>query len=166
LPARDLDALWTDLAGKDAARAFDAIRKLSASPDQAVTLLTGRVRPATAADPKRLARLLGDLDSDRFEVRRQAQSELAGLGELAEPALRKALAGDPSLEVRQRVEQLLNNLSGQIPQAGQLGEMRAVELLELMGSSQARRLLQALAEGAPEARLTREARSAIRRLTR
>jgi RNA polymerase sigma factor (sigma-70 family) len=166
LPARDLDALWTDLAGKDAARAFDAIRKLSVSPDQAVTLLKGRVRPATPADPKRLARLVGDLDSDRFEVRRQAQSELAGLGELAEPALRKALAGDPSLEVRQRVEQLLDNLSGQAPQAGHLRELRAVELLELMGSSEARQLLQALAKGAPEARLTREARSAIRRLTR
>jgi WD40 repeat protein len=166
LPARALDALWTDLAGKDATRAFDAIRKLSASPGQAVALIKGHVRPTTPADPKRLARLLGDLDSDRFEVRRQAQSELEGLGELAEPALRKALAGDPSLEVRQRVERLLDNLSGQVPQAGQLRELRAVELLELMGSSEARQLLKALAEGAPEARLTREARSAIRRLTR
>jgi RNA polymerase sigma factor (sigma-70 family) len=166
LPARDMDALWTDLAGKDATRAFDAIRKLSASPDQAVTLLKDHLRPAKPADPKRLARLLGDLDSDHFEVRRRAQSDLEGLGELAEPALRKALAGDPSLEVRQRVERLLDNLSGQVPQAGQLRELRAVELLELTGSSEARQLLQALAEGAPEARLTREARSAIRRLTR
>jgi len=166
LPARALDALWTDLAGKDAAKAFDAIRKLSASPDQAVTLLKDRVRPAKPADPKRLARLLADLDSEQFEVRRRAQSELEGLGELAEAALRKALAGDPSLEVRQRVERLLDNLTGQVPQAGRLRELRAVELLELVGSPEARQLLQALAEGAPEARLTREARSAIRRLTR
>jgi len=85
---------------------------------------------------------------------------------LAEAALRKALAGDPSLEVRQRVERLLDNLTGQVPQAGRLRELRAVELLELVGSPEARQLLQALAEGAPEARLTREARSAIRRLTR
>jgi RNA polymerase sigma factor (sigma-70 family) len=166
LPARALDALWTDLAGRDATAAFDAIRKLSASPSQAVALLKDRVRPATPADPKRLALLLGDLDSDRFEVRRQAQSDLEGLGELAEPALRKALAGDPSLEMRQRVERLLDNLSGRAPPAGQLRELRTVELLELMGSSDARHLLQALAGGAPEARLTREARSAVRRLTR
>jgi hypothetical protein len=166
LPARALDALWNDLAGKDAAQAFDAIRKLSASPGQAVALLKDRVRPATPADPKRLARLLGDLDSDSFEVRRQAQSELEELGELAEAALRKALTGDPSLEVRQRVERLLDNLSGRVPQARQLRELRAVELLELIGSSEGRQLLQALAEGAPEARLTREARGAIRRLTR
>jgi RNA polymerase sigma factor (sigma-70 family) len=166
LPARTLDALWTDLAGKDAAQAFDAIRKLSASPDQTVALLRDRVRPATPADPKRLARLLGDLDSDVFEVRRQAQSELEGLGELAETALRKALTGDPSLEVRQRVERLLDNLSGQAPPAERLRELRAVELLELISSSEARQLLQTLAEGAPEARLTREARSAVRRLPR
>jgi RNA polymerase sigma factor (sigma-70 family) len=166
LPARALDALWTDLAGKDATRAFDAIRKLSASPDQAVTLLKDRLRPATPADPDRLARLLADLDSDRFEQRRQAQSELEGLGELAEPALRKALAGNPPLDLHQRLERLLDRLSGQVPSAEHLRDLRAVELLEWVGSSEAQQLLQILAGGAPEARLTREARSALRRLTR
>ncbi len=166
LPARAVEALWTDLAGKDAAQAFDAIRKLSASPHQAVALLKEHLRPATPADPKRLTRLVADLDSDRFAVRRQAQSELEALGELAESALRKALAGDPSLEVRHRVERLLDNLTGQVPRAGRLRELRGVELLELIGSSEARQLLQTLAEGAPEARLTQEARSTLRRLSR
>jgi hypothetical protein len=166
LSGRALDGLWTDLAGKDAARAFEAIRKLSASPDQAVTLLKDCVRPATPPDPKRLAHLLADLDSDRFELRRQAQSDLEGLGELAEPALRQALAGDPPLDLRQRLERLLDRLSGQVPPAGQLRDLRAVELLELLGSSEARQLIEVLAGGAPEARLTREARSALRRLTR
>jgi RNA polymerase sigma factor (sigma-70 family) len=165
LPAQALDGLWTDLAGKDATRAFDAIRKLSASSEQAVTLLKGRVRPAVPADPKRLARLLGDLESDRFEVRRRAQSELEGLGELAVPALRKALAGDTSLDLRRRLERLVDNFSRQASLTGQLGDLRAVELLEWIGSPEARQRLQVLADGAPEARLTREARSAIRRLT-
>jgi hypothetical protein len=166
VPAQALDALWADLAGNDATRAFDAIRKLSASPDQAITMLKDRVRPATPPDPKRLARLLADLDSEHFELRRQAQSELEALAELAEPALRKALAGDPSLDLRQRLERLLDHLSGQVPPAGQLRELRAVELLELLGGSEARQLLQILAGGTPEACLTREARSALRRLTR
>jgi WD40 repeat protein len=164
LPAPALDALWADLAGKDAARAFEAIRKLSASPDQALTLLKGRMRPATPPDPKRLARLLADLNSDRFELRRQAQSDLEGLGELAEPALRQALASDPSLELRHRLERLLDNLSGPVRLAGQVRDLRAVELLEMLGSPEARQLLQALAGGAPEARLTREARGTLRRL--
>jgi hypothetical protein len=165
LPPQTLDALWSDLAGKDATRAFDAIRKLASSPDQAVTLLGDRVRPATPADPKRLARLLVDLESESFESRRQAQSELEGLGGVAETALRQALAADPSLDLRQRLERLLDKLSGQVPPPGQLRDLRAVELLVLIGTPKARHLLQALAGGAPEARLTREASSSIRRLT-
>ncbi|HEV3262270.1 MAG TPA: hypothetical protein VG013_35795, partial [Gemmataceae bacterium] len=164
LPAQALDALWTDLAGKDAGRAFAAIRKLCTSGDQAVTLIKQRLRPATPTDPKRLAQLLADLESDGFESRRQAESELLGLGDLAEPALRKALGDDPPLELRQRVERLLDKLS--VPAAGQLRELRAVEVLELMRSSEAPQLLQALAGGAPGTRLTREAKSAIQRLNK
>jgi RNA polymerase sigma factor (sigma-70 family) len=161
-----LDGLWTDLAGKDAALAFAAVRKLNASPDQAITLLKDHVRPATSADPKRLAQLLGDLENERFEQRRQAQTELEGLGELAESALRKALAGDPSLDLRQRLERLLDRLSSQMPGTEQLRELRALEALELVDSPEARQLIQTLAGGAPEARLTREAKSAMRRLAR
>jgi RNA polymerase sigma factor (sigma-70 family) len=161
-----LEEQWTDLAARDAPRAFAAIRKLGATPSQALGLFRERVRPATPADPHQLAGLLANLDSDRFALRRQAQAELEALGDLAEPALRKALAGDCSLELRQRLEQLLDKLAGQAPVAGKLRDLRAVELLEWIGGSEARQLLQVLAEGAPQARLTQEARSAIRRLTK
>jgi hypothetical protein len=164
-PAR-LDGLWTDLAGKDAAQSFAAIRTLCGSPNQAITMLKDRVHPTTSADPKRLAQLLGDLQDDRFELRRQAQTDLEGLGELAESAIRKALAGDPALDLRHRLERLLDKLSSQMPSGGQLRELRVVEALELVGSSEAVQLLQTLAGGAPEARLTREARSALGRLAR
>jgi hypothetical protein len=166
LEPQALDVLWTDLAAKDATRAFEAIRKLSNAPDQAVPLIQQGVRAAALPDSKRLARLLADLESDRFEVRRQAESELAGLGELAEPALRKALAGDPPLDLRKRLERLLDNLSGQVHLAGQIREVRAVELLELIGSPAARQVLGALAGGVQSARLTYEAKSALRRLAK
>jgi hypothetical protein len=44
--------------------------------------------------------------------------------------------------------------------------VRAVELLELIGSADARQVLAELAGGAPSARLTREAQGAARRLAR
>jgi RNA polymerase sigma factor (sigma-70 family) len=159
-----LGALWADLASKDATAAFDALRKLGASPNQAVALIKDRVRPASPPDPKRLAQLLADLGSDRFELRRQAESELQGLNELAEPALRKALADDPPLDLRKRLERLRDRLSGTLPSAEQMRELRATELLELIGNAEARQVLQTLAGGVRGARLTREASSSLQRL--
>ncbi len=121
------------------------------------------MRPAASPDSKRLAQLLADLDNRRVELRRQAESELEGLGDLAEPALRKALEGDPPLVLRRRVERLLDKLV--MPTAEQTRNLRAVELLELMGSSNARQVLLSLADGVPGTRLTRAARGAVRRLT-
>jgi WD40 repeat protein len=164
LQPQALDVLWTDLASTDAAGAFAALRELSASSEQAVALIRQRVHPASAPNAERLARLLMDLHSDRFEVRRQAESDLEGLGELAEAALRQALADGPPLDLRKRLERLLENLSVPVHRAGQLRDLRAVELLELIGSAEARQMLDALAGGMRGARLTREAAGAMQRL--
>jgi RNA polymerase sigma factor (sigma-70 family) len=164
LEPQALEALWTELADQDGARGFDALRKLSASPDQAVLLVQVRLRPAAPPDTHQLAQLLAELQSDRFEARRQAESELQGLGERAEAALRQALAEDPPPDLRQRLERLRDKLF--MPTAGLTRDLRAIELLELIGTAEARQVLGALAGGAPGARLTREAQSAVQRLTK
>src|SRR5207244_742732 len=82
-----------------------------------------------------VAHFLADLGRERFETRRQAQSELEALGESAEPALRKALAGDPPLDLRQRLERIVDGLSGQLPPPGRLRDLRAVEVMESIGTS-------------------------------
>jgi hypothetical protein len=104
------------------------------------------------------------LDSDRFETREQASAELQRLGEQAEPALRKAMAAKPSLEASRRLRALLDRVERRTPSAEQLHALRAVEVLEHIGSPEAQRVLQTLAEGAPEAMLTREAKAALVRL--
>jgi predicted Zn-dependent protease len=96
-----LNAYWNALAGEDAARAYGAVRKLAASPDQAI----------------------------------------------------------PYLEERLRLE-------WKDPSAHSVRTLRALEVLELAGTQQARQVLQELAKGAPEAQLTQEAKAALERLAR
>jgi hypothetical protein len=157
---------WADLAGADAARAFRARGALASSPEEAVALLKGRLRPARAADAQRLRRLLADLESEQFAVREKAQADLEELGDLAEPALRQALADKPPLEVRRRVQAVLDRLRGPVTHPEALRSLRAAAVLEDVGTPAARQLLAELAAGAPEARLTREAKASLARLAR
>jgi RNA polymerase sigma factor (sigma-70 family) len=163
LSPRELANLWTDLAGADAARGYQAVRQLTAGSGQTVAFLKQRLRPVAAPDARRLERLITDLKSDRFGVRQRAVAELEKLGDLAESALRQVRAGNPPLDVRQRLDRLIEQLEpSRSPRLLRL--LRAIEVLEHIGSPEARALLQGLGQGAPGARLTREARLACRRL--
>lgn len=160
-----LAARWADLGGPDAARAFQAAWDLAAAPALAVTFLRQRVRPAEPVSRRRLAELVADLDDDAFDVRERASHELAVLGPVAEAALRRALAQPPSLEVRRRVEHLLDAMDpGHNPEQVRL--LRALAVLEHAATPDARALLQSLAKGSPDATLTQEAKASLDRLTR
>jgi hypothetical protein len=161
-----LDALWGDLASPDAAKAYQAILALTAAPKLSVPFLSKRLQPVPAPDPQKVAQLLKDLQSERFAVRERAGLELAKLGELVAPELEKVKASDAPLELRRRVEQLLDKLQGPVSQPEQLRGLRAVEVLENIGSAEAQELLRRLAKGAPGARLTREADGSLKRLAR
>ena len=81
---------------------------------------------------------------------------------MAMPA-RQALADKPSLEMRKRIDKLLEEIARDRPSAEELRSLRAVQLLEEIGSPEARELLQSLAKGWSEARQTREAKAALKR---
>ncbi len=166
LSTHEAQALWQDLGGDDAARAGRAIAALAAVPAEALPLVRRDVRPAVAADAKRLARLVAQLDHDLFEIRQSAMRELEEQGEIAGPILRATLAAQPSPEVRRRVEELLEKLEAPRKASRLLRDLRAVEMLERMGTPEARQLLETLARGAPAARLTREAQGSRHRWSR
>ena len=66
-----------------------------------------------------------------------------------------------------RAEELLGRLdSDRAPTAEELRRLRAAEVLESVGTPEARDLLKKLAGGAPGAPLTRDAQGALRRLER
>jgi hypothetical protein len=163
---RELGRLWERLAESDARQARQAMVALCASPGLSVPFLADRLKPVSPPDSARMRRLLADLDNDRFEVRQKAVAELEGLGELAVSHLRKLLQRRVTLEARMRAERLLRRWAGSVLPPARLREVRAVAVLEFSDTPEARRLLGVLAKGAAEARLTQEAKAALRRLAR
>jgi hypothetical protein len=115
---------------------------------------------------ERIASLIAALDHDRFAVREDASRQLAALGESAGPMMRQALAGRSSLEVRRRLEELLDKPRRDGPSAEWLRTLRALAVLERTNTPEARRVLETLAKGAPEMRLTQEAENSLSRLAR
>ena len=164
LTSERLSSLWEELADADAGKAWRAGWRLAADPAACVPFLRTHVRPAEA-DAVKIAKLLTALDADAFEHREAASREWAKLGDLAEPALRKLLAEKPSSEVRLRLQELVNKLDGPVTMPAQARDLRCIEVLEHIGSPEARRLLDELAKGAGGARLTRDAKAALERLS-
>jgi RNA polymerase sigma factor (sigma-70 family) len=164
LSAANLEARWRDLAERDAGKAYRAVWELTAAEELAVHFLKQRLRAVPHPDPQRTARLISELSSTRFAVRQTAESALKKLDVLAEKALRQALQSDPPLEVRRRLEQLLQGINDPVPSVETLQVLRTLAVLERIASPQARELVRALAHGAPDAYLTREARATLGRL--
>jgi len=168
LGAGQAEALWKDLVSDDAGQAFRAVVALAAAaPKEAVALLKEHLKPVAPADARCVEKLLADLDSDTFDVREKAEKDLALVADQASDALRKALESSPSSEVRRRLQALLEQQgpTGR-PAAEALRQVRAVEVLERVGTPEARQALEALSRGVAGARVTREARGALDRLGR
>jgi hypothetical protein len=165
LSVEEGEQCWAALAGGDAPKAHQAMLKLMSSPGQALPLLKARLKPAVPPDPQSMARLLERLDSPNFTDRQTVSAELEKLGERAEAALRAALAGKPSLEARRRLAELLDKLE-RTGNPESLRCRRAVEVLEHIGTAEARAVLARAAEAAPETVLGQEAKGALDRLTR
>ena len=162
LEPADLERHWQAMAENDAAKAFDSIGALIASPSEAVAWIKDRVKPARL-DTKHVADLIARLDAAEFEVCDKALSDLSHLGAQIVPQLDKALAANPPLEIKRRLEDLRGKRTGLLLEGEALRDYRAVEVLEQISTPEARAVLQTLAEGAPGARVTTSAQAALMR---
>jgi hypothetical protein len=160
-----LEGWWADLTSTDPIQALAALRALAGQPESAVHLLKNRLKPVRA-DRARIDRWIADLDSPHFAARIRASEELELVVDLAAPQLRKALENQPSLELRRRLERVLEVLppEGDAALPHRVQAARAIALLEQVGSGEARRLLDMLA-GGDDASPTRAARAARQRLS-
>jgi WD40 repeat protein len=158
LTHRQLEEEWDALSQPDAERAYRAVWSLALTPG-GVSFILSRMPPVEPASPEKVEALLKALDSRRFSERQQARDELKWLGDCVLGDLERTLQQQPTLEMRKRIEEVVEHIRSR----ERLRTLRAVESLELSGSAEGRKALEALAKGSPALR-TREARAVLERL--
>jgi WD40 repeat protein len=163
LDAPELKQLWDHLGSQDATAAAVAVQTLARAPDQVLPLVRDRIVPVSA---EKISKLIKDLSDTDPKVREQSMAELTRLGKAAEPTLRKEVKQAPSLEALICIEELLQRTEGKSAAPEYLQALRAVEVLELLATKDARAHLETLAGGLADAELTRQASASLQRLNR
>jgi hypothetical protein len=159
----ELKSLWEDLASPNARRGQTAVGAFIDDPGKSVRWLAEHLHAAKPVPADRIRQLIGQLDSPRFAERENALQELRRFGQDAEPALRRALDAKPSTEIRGRIESLFASIhSGNPPET--LRAIRALQALEAIGTREAIEVLKRLAQGDPDAQLTRDAQASLERV--
>jgi DNA-binding beta-propeller fold protein YncE len=169
LAAADLAQHWADLSSDEGAKAFKAVVDLTQSPESALPYLKESLKPVRELegdDVKKVARLIDELASDDFAVRKKAMDGLSALGMPVAPQLRAALAKTSDVDVRLRLFVVLRSMDNSALGPDQLRTIRALEVLERIGTKEALEVVRALARGVPEAHQTVEAKASLARMTR
>jgi hypothetical protein len=171
LPPERFEALWTYLGRADGNVAWQAHRDLVRAAGAAVPLLDARLRLQPDA-PEIVDGWIRSLDADSADVRQLAHARLQALGAAAAPRLRAAARVAASAEARQRLATLLESLAPPDPLAPPeldpeiVRFVRAIRVLEAIGTRDAQSIVERLANAAPEAPTGREAGAALDRMRR
>jgi WD40 repeat protein len=151
--------LWQSLADTDATKAFQAICELVARPTEAVPILETGWKTLPRVSTQQMQKWIEDLDSAQFSVRDKAAAEIKTYGAAHEVLLRQARDKAPSLELRRRLDSILER---QDPE--KLRRTRMLEVLERIGTGSARRFLQELAGQSEDGALAQEAAWGLKRM--
>ncbi len=147
LKEADLERYWKDLGSVDGSVAFTAVWALAAAPRQSLPLLGKRLKTEKPRpiDKKHINDLIGQLDDDSFDVREKAAEELSQSGPGIHELLAAALMESKSPEQRTRLESLLTKIGDDRLTPEELRVLRGKEVLQKIGSDEARSVLKELA---------------------
>ncbi|MBO0698641.1 MAG: PQQ-binding-like beta-propeller repeat protein, partial [Zavarzinella sp.] len=165
--AAEVRDLWAAIGDTSPVAGRAGVERAVRDPAALKTLMERFRPPPEEPDPPVAARI-ADLDSDSYATREAASKKLRELGAKAEPALRRALAAARSAEARRRLEDILAAVAPAVETlpvpAETLRGVRAIEVLERVGTPEARELLQAWADQGRDPRLAAETRSVLGRV--
>lgn len=150
---------WSRLASEETRVAFDAQRRLIRAGSAGVNHLRAHAFDLSSEGP-RIRDLVRELDSPRPDARERAEAELFATDFEAELARFKP--GEASPEVASRLARLSTKADGPVP--GHPNRIRAVEVLERIGTADAVALLRDWERSSPLGRVRREAAVSLRLL--
>ena len=117
-------------------------------------------------DENRVRELIAELDKNDFTIRDRATEELEAMGPGVVPQLREALDVTTSPEQRLRLQTLQDSFEPSlfVPKGEALRAIRALQILEIIGTDSARQVLKIMKDESPWPRVSREAGGALQRL--
>jgi len=160
LTAVEIKEHWQTLRELPAQPAWQSMSVLISHPAITIHFMGENLKPRSFE--RRASELIDDLNHKVFARREQAEKELLSMGKGIEPFLREA-AQSNLLEQSRRAKKLLEAL----PEFDlhQIRNIRAVEVLERIGSKDAKALIERLAKGPEDDPLAKEARQSIQRFS-
>jgi RNA polymerase sigma factor (sigma-70 family) len=159
-----LESAWKNLAERNAGVSFRSEGRFLAAPAESAKFFADKVQPVEPLKPRRIRRLLTDVDSEEFAVREAASKALVELDQQVVPYLEETLKSTTSAEVRDRMKRILEQRQQAPLRSEQLRLLRVVMVVELIGDNESANLLKKWASGPVGALLTTEAAAALKRL--
>jgi hypothetical protein len=162
-----LKQAWDNIDSLDAPVGYRAMSSFLEERVGAVATIRDGFRDVED-EPARIRRWVKELDHDEFRVREAARRNLVKAGLRAAAVLVDPKRKPLGAEGEQRVKSILEAFESQglrIPESGMFGESlraaRAVRVLEVIGSKEAKAALEEFAKGDKDSRLAREAKAAL-----
>src|SRR5262249_19248132 len=154
------DVLWERLAlGNDARSAYFAQAVLASHKDRAVEFLAPKLRAPRVKVVDEVRRLVPELGAETYEARERATKQLSLLGRDAAIPVRPALAEARDPEIARRLQRVLEladaHKDDPLPPLD-LRVLRSVQVLERIGTPEAKGLLEEEARGPAFDRTTQE----------
>ncbi len=164
LPGIDgADAMWETLGSEDGAKAYRLVWALAKEPKRAISLFHERIdAKSLALAREQFDKWVAGMDSPRFCAREVAERNLMQAGvRVPVEWLRKALADAKSDELIARLNRVMVQREKPDPNERRLG--RAVQILELAGTNEAKAFLKTWADAGGSG-LALDAKAALQRL--
>lgn len=158
---------WRCLGDAHAATAYAAMQQMMCNAETVLRLQT-KLLTLTVPDPQpRIRTLIEQMNDDAFRVRRDAELELLRIGQPALPALvdaAKSSSANLAMRSRKLIEAIKANFP--TPPVERMRALRGVEILERLGTADARATLRELAIHAKDSEIRRDANEAAERSNR